>query len=53
MNAFPNLFVIVRVASDQRFVMLKGYSWKAFKQIVTVAYLKVARVANLKLVFTD
>ena len=32
------LFVIVRVADDQKFVVRKRHSWNILEQVVTVAY---------------
>ena len=40
MNAFLNKFGIVRIAEDQRFVVLKKYGRLIFGQIVAVAHLK-------------
>ena len=45
MLAFSNVFVIVRVAGDQRFVD-KGYGRKIFEHIVTVAYLKKQQISQ-------
>ena len=35
----------MRVAGDQRFVVRERHSWKIFKQVVTVAYLKKNQIS--------
>ena len=45
MNAFSNLFVIARVAGDQRLAVRKDIAEKFFKQIVAVAYLKKQHIS--------
>ena len=45
MNAFSSMFVIVRVAGNQRFVERKRHSWKIFEQVVIVAYLKKNQIS--------
>ena len=45
MPAFSNVFVIMRVAGDQRFVG-KEYGRKIFEHIVTAAYLKKQQISQ-------